>query len=43
MFAKNRSRLKIECVLQIIVSSEHHVFTDFSEAELLYLTLKDDD
>ena len=42
MFAKNRARLGIERASQIIFLSENHVFTEFSEAELLDLSLEDD-
>ena len=42
MFAKNRARLGIERASQMIFLSEKHVFTEFSEAELLDLSLEDD-
>ena len=43
MFAKNRARLGIERAIQMIHLSKNHVFTDFSEAEMLDLSLEDDD
>ena len=42
MFAKNRARLGIERASIMIFLSENHVFTEFSEAELLDLSLEDD-
>ena len=42
MFAKNRARLGIERASQMIFLAENHVFTEFSEAELLDLSLEDD-
>ena len=42
MFAKNLARLGIERASQMIFLSENHVFTEFSEAELLDLSLEDD-
>ena len=42
MFAKNCARLGIERVSQMICLAENHVFTEFSEAELLDLSLEDD-
>ena len=43
MFAKNRARLGIECASQLILLSENHVFTEFSQVELLDLSLEDDE
>ena len=42
MFAKNRARLGIERASQMILLPENHVVTEFSEVELLDLSLKDD-
>ena len=42
-FSKNRARLGIEHALQMIFLSEYHVFTEFSEAEMLDLSLVDDE
>ena len=43
MFAKNCARLGIERASQMIFLAENHVFTEFSEAELLVLSLEDDE
>ena len=43
MFAKNCTRLSIQRAEQITFLSENHVFTDFSKAELLDLSLEDDE
>ena len=43
MFAKNRARLGIERASQMIFLAENQVFTEFSEAELLDLSLEDDE
>ena len=39
MFAKNRARLGIEREYRMIFLSAYHVFTEFSDAELLDLSL----
>ena len=41
-FAKNRARLSVERASQIILFLENHVCTEFSEADLLDLSLEDD-
>ena len=43
MFANDRAKLSVEHASQMIFLSENHVFTDFSEAEMLDLPLEDDD
>ena len=42
MFAKTRAILRIERASQMLFLSDNHVFTEFSEAELLDLSLEDD-
>ena len=43
MFARNCKRLSIQRAEQMIFLSENHVFADFSEAQLLDLSLEDDE
>ena len=43
MFAKNRAGLGIERASQMIFLAENHVFAEFAEAELLDLSLEDDE
>ena len=43
MFAENCARLSIERASQMICLSENFVFIDFSEAEMLGMSLEDDD
>ena len=42
-FAKNCAKLRVDSSLQMMFLSENHVFTDLSEAEMLDLSLEDDD
>ena len=42
LFAKTHARLRIERASQMLFLSDNHVFSDFSEAELLDMSLEDD-
>ena len=43
MFTKNYEKLVTEHALCMVFFTENHVFTEFSEAELLDLSLDDDE
>ena len=43
MFAENSARPGVQSAEQIIFTSEKHVFADFSEVDLIDLSLEDDE
>ena len=43
MFVNNRAKLSLQRARHMLVSSENHVYTGFSEVELLDLPLENDD